>query len=246
MNMNTSTMDKTTSADKSSSWRIFNRISSQYDFLNHVLSFGLDIRWRGRLIGLFPQKTGLNAIDLATGTADVLLSLCRTRGADVKKAYGIDLAQQMLEIGKQKIAKAGLGDKIELQHGDACHIPFGDDRFDAASIAFGIRNVLEPQKPLSEMHRVLKQGGKGLVLEFSMPKNPLIRFFHLFYLRHVVPFLGGILAGDYKAYQYLNQTIENFPYGNEFKTMMAGTGFEDIQSTELLFGTATIYTGLKP
>lgn len=229
--------------NKSESWQMFNTISPKYDLLNRLLSFGLDIHWRNRLISMFPKKDHLKALDLATGTADVLLSLAHKKGGSLSKSYGVDMAEKMLEIGRKKIIQSGFSDTLELKAGDASKIPFYDDQFDAASISFGIRNVEHPIRVLEEMNRVLKPGAPALILEFSLPKNPIIRFCHLFYLRYIVPIIGWIFSGNYKAYKYLNQTIEKFPFGDDFLALMAQGGLKNTSATELLFGTATIYRG---
>ena len=239
MNSNTNT-----SISKSNSWQMFDHISPRYDFLNHLLSFGLDIHWR-RLLGKFlPQRASIKVLDLATGTADVLLSLFKGN-SNVQSGCGIDLADKMMEIGRNKIARRNLEGRITLQHGDAHQIPLNDDTFDAVSIAFGIRNMTNPSRVMSEMHRVLNAGGKAIILEFSLPQSVIIRTVHLFYLRHFVPVIGAVFSGHYQAYKYLNQTIETFPCGNDFCVMMSDAGFKNVKAHPLLFGVATIYQGDK-
>jgi len=223
---------------------MFDHISPKYDLLNHLLSFGLDIHWR-KLLGKFlPNRTNIKVLDLATGTADVLLSLFKNN-TNVLSGCGIDMANKMMDIGRKKIAKHNLDAQITLLHGDAHHIPLDNNSFDAVSIAFGIRNMTVPLGVLSEMHRVLNIGGRALVLEFSLPQNSIVRAFHLFYLRHFVPIIGALFSGHYAAYKYLNQTIESFPYGNDFCALMSEAGFKNISAHPLLFGVATIYTGEK-
>ena len=229
---------------KSESWKMFNQISTSYDLLNHLLSFGLDIRWRKSLAKFLPKKNYVKIIDLATGTADVLISLCR-RQKNIESAVGIDLADKMLEIGRKKIEKENLSKIITLKEGDAARILYADNAFDAATIAFGIRNVENPQIVLNEMHRVVREGGRALIMEFSLPNNLIFRVIHLFYLRAVVPILGGMISGHMHAYRYLNQTIETFPYGEEFCQMMERSGFKNVKANPLLFGVATIYQGDK-
>ena len=230
---------------KAESWKMFNRISRRYDFLNRFLSFGLDISWRKKLAFFLPQKSNLEILDLATGTGDVLIYLCR-RAKNIRAAYGIDMADKMLDVGHKKIKRNGLNDKITLKKGDANQIPFEEDSFDAVTIAFGIRNMTEPKHVLKEMGRVLKKGGRALILEFSIPRNTLIRAIHLFYLRKILPKVGAVISGDLKAYQYLNQTVEAFPYGEEFCQMMRDVGFRNVKANALTFGTAMIYEGTKP
>lgn len=229
---------------KSTSWQMFDEISPRYDFLNHLLSFGLDILWRKRLACFLPDKPNLNVLDLATGTADVLISLFK-RNKNVVSASGVDMADKMMDIGRAKIAKAGLANHITLHHGDAHRIPFEAQTCHAATIAFGIRNMEEPRQVLREMYRVLKPQGRALILEFSLPANAIIRSIHLFYLRQIVPVIGAVFSGHYAAYKYLNTTIETFPYGSNFCALMTEAGFQNVTTHPLLFGVASIYSGDK-
>ncbi len=230
--------------NKSESWKMFNDISPQYDFLNHLLSLGLDMKWRKRLTQLAPQKENLSVLDLATGTADLLISFVKNNPR-LKEGYGIDLAYKMLKLGRRKIEQLGLSDCLKLSEGDITKINFPEKSFDVVSIAFGIRNVENPANVLSEMYRVLKQDGRALILEFSLPANPVIRKFHLFYLRKVVPVVGGILSGNHRAYKYLNETIEAFPYGKKFCGFLEKAGFTNVKAHPLFYGIATIYQGDK-
>ena len=229
---------------KSQSWQMFNDISARYDFLNHFLSFGLDRRWRKKLASFLPPKNNQRVLDLATGTADTLLAFLKYN-SNVGSAVGIDLADQMLEIGRAKVEQKKLQDKVILQHSDANQIPFENQSFDTVSIVFGIRNVVDPMIVLKEMSRVLKSGGRALVLEFSLPANKIVCGVHLFYLRYVVPWVGWLLSNNYHAYRYLNLTIEEFPYGQKFCQMMTEAGFKRVRANPLLWGVATIYQGDK-
>lgn len=231
------------SIPKSESWRMFDAISPRYDILNRLLSFGLDILWRERLVPFLPDNPR-KVLDLATGTADVLLALVRGN-QNIKEAVGIDLADRMLAIGRGKIARANFSGKITLTHGDANQIPFEDNAFDAVTIAFGIRNVEDHNRVLREMRRVIKPGGRALILEFSLPENKLLRAAHLFYLRVVVPAVGGLVSGHGQAYRYLNRTIETFPCGDDFCVLMEFCGFQDVKAHSLMGGIATIYVGEK-
>lgn len=238
---------------KSESWKMFNEISVRYDFLNRVLSFGMDMRWRRRMADFFGNQPNQIILDLATGTADVPLILLETN-PKIDKAIGIDLAEKMLEQGRLKIAQKGLKQKIKLLEGDINHLPFSDNHFDCVTIAFGIRNVEKPQRVLAEMLRVLRGGGRALhrdgtgralILEFSFSSARPIRRLQLFYLRNVVPIVGFLLSGHYRAYRYLNQTIEKFPYGKDFCRIMEEVGFKRVVAQPLFLGTATIYQGDK-
>ena len=155
------------------------------------------------------------------------------------------MARQMLEIGRQKIEDRGLDRRITLISDDAMRLPFKDESFDAVTIAFGIRNVLDTGQTLREMHRVLRSGGRALILEFSLPSNPFLRRLYLFYFRYLMPWIGGIVSGNRRAYRYLNQTVETFPYGKEFARFLTETGFKAVRFFPLSFGVATIYRGEK-
>lgn len=229
---------------KAESWKMFNRISKRYDFLNRFLSFGLDISWRKNIARFLPAQPNLEILDLATGTGDVLIYLLR-RAKNIKSAVGIDMADEMLKIGRNKIAKFGLAEKVRLQHGDVNSIPFNENQFDAITIAFGIRNVEVPSRVLSEMRRTLKKGGRALILEFSLPKNPVIKAVYLFYLRFIMPAIGALISGDSSAYSYLNKTVEAFPYGDEFCRLMCDAGFVNVKANPTTFGVGTIYQGDK-
>lgn len=229
---------------KSQSWQMFNIISKRYDLLNRILSFGLDIHWRNKLARKLKSRSDMHVLDLATGTGDVLITFVK-KHPGIHKAIGLDMAQKMLNIGKRKVKELGLTDKITFQHGDANHLPFEKNSFDNISMSFGIRNVDDPSLVLKEITRTLKPGGRGLILEFSLPENVIIRFGHIFYLRYCVPLIGYIFSGNYRAYKYLNQTIEDFPYGEDFCNLMRKAGLINVSRTSLLFGTATIYQGEK-
>lgn len=230
---------------RSEVWRMFDRIAPRYDLLNRVLSFGRDVTWRKRMARHLPAGRPLEVLDLATGTADQLLFLLDA-GADVRAGMGMDMAEQMLDRGRGKIAQRGLGERLTLRTGDATSIPAPADSFDVVTISFGIRNVVDVGQALREMARVLRPGGRALILEFSLPANRLVRGGHLFYLRRVLPRIGGWVSGDPRAYRYLNQTIETFPYGPAFSRLMRDAGFVDCQAHPLTLGVASIYQGDKP
>jgi len=230
---------------KSTSWQMFNRIAKTYDSVNRLLSFGLDVGWRKKVGLLLPKKEQVALLDLATGTADQVLLLCKEHPQQISEAIGMDLSEGMLEKGREKVDQQKLQDVIRLETGDAVNIPSENSRFDAITISFGIRNVPDVPASLREMHRVLRPEGKTLILEFSMPKNPIVRFGHLFYLRYVLPLVGGLISGDYEAYRYLNTSIEAFPYGESFCSLMKEAGFSTVRQHPVTFGIATIYEGIK-
>lgn len=224
-------------------WRMFNRIAGRYDFLNHFLSFNRDVAWRNQVVKMLPPNNNLHVLDLATGTADQLLAL--NQSGRIAKGVGIDPAEKMLEIGREKISKRGLEDKFELQPGSAEKISATDGKFDAVTMAFGIRNVTDVSQTLGEIYRVLKPGGRALILEFSLPKYTFMKWGYLFYLRHILPHIGGMLSGDSAAYRYLNVTIESFPYGDSFCELMRQSGFDKVSFHPMTLGVATIYQGEK-
>lgn len=229
---------------KAESWRMFNRISKRYDFLNRLLSFGMDVGWRKKLADFLPQRNDLTLLDLATGTGDVPIYLV-LRSKRIKSVVGVDMAEKMLVIGREKIMQNLMRSKITLQTGDVNRLSFNGASFDCTTIAFGIRNIENPAQALSEMYRVLKAGGRSLILEFSLPQNPFLRVLSLVYMRHILPFLGWVISGDFMAYKYLNQTIEKFPYGNAFCRLMTDAGFKNVKANTLGLGVATIYQGDK-
>ena len=223
---------------------MFNEISQHYDLLNRLLSFGIDKHWRRSLAKYLRLEQKMNVLDLATGTGDVLLALAK-EWPELNEGIGLDMAENMLALAKTKIEKAGLAKKLTVKKGDANDIIFSENTFENVTIAFGIRNVADPLVVLKEMHRVLIPQGKAFVLEFSLPQNKLLRRLHLFYLRRIVPSIGGLISGKKEAYRYLNQTIEAFPYGEDFLDLMRQAGFKRAGSHPLLWGVATIYVGDK-
>lgn len=225
-------------------WRMFDRISERYDLLNRLLSFGQDIIWRKHLTANLSDHPQQKILDIATGTADVLLSIVKD-SRNVKYCIGIDMALKMLEFGRRKIRERKLSQIVKLLPGDAMLLPFLDYQFHAVSIAFGIRNVLDVELSLAEIYRVLKEGGRLLILEFSIPKNRIFKELYLFYFRYILPKIGSFLSGDRYAYRYLNQTVEAFPYGEAFCDLMKRAGFKNIETKPLSFGIATLYRGDK-
>lgn len=223
---------------------MFDRIADRYDLLNRLLSFRRDVAWRKKMLTYLPDRRPLDILDIATGTADQLLSFARIDGL-MSNGVGIDMSEEMLAVGRRKIADRGLDQSLTLKTGDAMHVPFPDQSFDTVTISFGIRNVLDIEAGIAEMARVLRPGGTALILEFSTPVNRLFRPLYLVYLRHVLPILGGLISGEYKAYKYLNRTIETFPYGEDFCELMRRNGFAQAKPHPLTFGIATIYEGIS-
>lgn len=228
---------------KKESYKIFDDIAKTYDFLNHFLSMGIDIYWRNQLLKYLPTKTNINALDLATGTGDVALTLVKDER--VKKVTGLDLSIGMIEIGREKVKKKKLEQKINLMIGDGTNIEAADNTFDLTTISFGIRNFNDPQKSLHDIFRVLRKDGRLMIMEFSIPSNFFVRQVYFFYFRNLLPFIGNIVSKHKDAYTYLNQTVETFPYGEEFLKLMKNAGFKNLRARTLTFGIATLYIGDK-
>lgn len=233
-----------TPPSKAESWKMFDEIAARYDFLNHLFSFGLTGSWRRKIASFLPKTPDLAILDVATGTGDVLLALLKMR-PDIQTAHGIDLADRMLTIGRQKVKKNHFENRIILSRGDADKIPFPDNHFDVVTMAFGIRNMPNVMRTLQEILRVLKSGGQALILEFSLPTNAVMRAFYLFYLRSFIPVIGACVSGNRHAYRYLNETVEGFPYGDAFCTIMNIAGFKNPAACPLTGGIVTIYRGNK-
>lgn len=224
-------------------WKMFDRISPSYDKINRIISFGMDQSWRRQVVKHLPDKTRFKLLDIATGTGDQLLSIfdhCKR----VDKAVGIDLSSDMMKLAQNKINLKSYSQKISLQRADAQNLPFTEDAFDAVTFTFGIRNVPSPKIALREIHRVLKSKGRCIILEFSLPPQP-IRPFYLFYIRTILPWVGKALSKDKDAYSYLNQTIETFPYGKAFALLMKEEGFHQIEIHPMALGAVSLYLGVK-
>ncbi|HEY4255422.1 MAG TPA: bifunctional demethylmenaquinone methyltransferase/2-methoxy-6-polyprenyl-1,4-benzoquinol methylase UbiE [Chlamydiales bacterium] len=221
-------------------WKMFNQISSTYDKVNRIVSLGQDVRWRKKVAKELPLKLHLEVLDIASGTGDQIGAFFAA-GLSIQKAVGVDLANEMLAIARKKFASIK---EVEFLHGDAQKLPFKEASFDAASFSFGIRNVEDPLKALQEMRRVLKPKGKAFILEFSMP-NRWVRPLFLFYLRSILPRLGGLFSKQKSAYQYLNRTVESFPSGAAFCAWMEKAGFKAVKRQTMNFGSVTLYSGEK-
>lgn len=227
--------------NKSTVWQTFDAIAPQYDKINRILSLGIDILWRKKVCSHLPVGNELKVLDLATGTGDLLGEIGKL--PRVAEVTGIDMAKEMLAIAEEKYGTAPTQAKLSFIHADASSLPFESESFDAASMAFGIRNIADPLQCLHEIFRVLKPKGRAIILEFSLPESWLIRRIYLFYFRHILPKIGGILSGNNKAYKYLNTSVESFPYGDDFLALMTTCGFSKVQAHPLTFGIATIYVG---
>ncbi|MDT8303233.1 MAG: bifunctional demethylmenaquinone methyltransferase/2-methoxy-6-polyprenyl-1,4-benzoquinol methylase UbiE, partial [Sedimentisphaerales bacterium] len=224
--------------------RMFDRIAPYYVLLNHVLSFGWDFLWRRKLAKAVNSDRKLKVLDLATGTGDLLISLLR-RNPNITEAVGLDISENMLAICRDRIAKHKLTDRVNLVRSDAADCGLPDESFDVVTMGFGIRNTPDAFKTLSEIYRLLRQGGTVLILEFSLPSNRIIRKCYLLYLRNFVPLLGRVLSGDKNAYRYLNTSVEKFYSMNDFTSLMRKAGFNDVSAAPLTFGIVCLYKASK-
>ncbi|MEW6714688.1 MAG: bifunctional demethylmenaquinone methyltransferase/2-methoxy-6-polyprenyl-1,4-benzoquinol methylase UbiE [Nitrospirota bacterium] len=222
---------------------MFTTIAHRYDFLNMVLSLGIDKRWRRFAINQLLKSDKARYLDVATGTGDVALEIVRSIPGS--KVNGVDFSEGMLEIGKEKVSNAGLGERINMGFGDATALPFEDNTFDGSIIAFGIRNVQDYKKGISEMGRVVKKGGRVVILEFTTVQNRIIKPFYRFYISKVLPFIGEVISGKKGAYKYLPESMLAFPSPDEFKKTMEETGLKDVRYYKLTLGIAAVHTGTK-
>ncbi len=223
--------------------RMFDDIAWRYDFLNRFLSARIDKIWRRKAVNELRGRQLDTVLDVATGTGDLALALYKQLHPE--HITGIDISENMLAYGRIKIKDKGLSQRIDLQYGDSEKIPFDDNRFDAVTVAFGVRNFEDLDKGLCEMFRVLKPGGKAVILEFSTPRNKIFRSIYHFYSFNILPFVGRLVSKDKKAYRYLPESVRAFPYGAAFKAHMENCGFSEPHARSLTFGIASIYTGVK-
>ena len=222
---------------------MFNSIARRYDFLNRFLSFGTDRFWRKRAVKIIArQYKNPYILDVATGTAD--LAIAAVKRADAK-VTGIDISEKMLAIGKEKVAKKRLSGSINLIKANSENISFPDENFDVAMVAFGVRNFSDPAKGLSEMHRVLRNSGMIVVLEFSKPQGFLFSRLYNFYFRRALPLIGRLFSGEKEAYNYLPDSVSKFPHNEAFLKMLSEAGFFETRQIKLTGGIASIYTGIK-
>jgi demethylmenaquinone methyltransferase/2-methoxy-6-polyprenyl-1,4-benzoquinol methylase len=219
---------------------MFDRISSKYDALNHLLSFNIDKVWRRKTAKAVAKHHPQTILDLATGTADLAIAIAEHNPQ--AHIIGMDISEKMLEIGKEKVAKKGLANAIELRIGDATSLPFKDNTFDAVTVAFGVRNFEDLEKGLSEIHRVLKPNGEAFILEFSMPERFPIKQLYWFYFKHLLPRIGKTVSKDANAYDYLPTSVERFPKPNVFLHMLGQLRFTNAHAKPMSFGIVTLYT----
>ncbi len=225
-------------------WRLFDRIAHRYDLLNRLLSARQDVLWRNRVLRRLPAGDDLRVLDLATGTGDMLLTLEKVRDR-VAVGVGVDMSSQMLKRGRRKLDRRGLGAGFSMVRADAGQTPFAPDSFDAVTMAFGIRNMPDAAACLAEIHRLLKPGGRALVLELTTPTHRRLLQAYLCYFRHILPRIGGLISGDREAYRYLNRSVEAFPQDEAFCQLMKDAGFQGVAHYPLSCGAATLYAGDK-
>ncbi len=222
---------------------MFNSIAGHYDFLNHFLSAGIDRQWRRHLIRSLSESHASNVLDIATGTADLAILAARKLHIQV---VGADISEQMLRIGNAKVQQAKLDSLIKLEPGDAENLRFHDNYFDAAMVAFGVRNFENLQKGLSEILRVIRPGGNAFILEFSQPRMFPVKQFYSFYSKTVMPGAGRLISKNDGAYTYLPESVQAFPDGEAFLKEMSKAGFVNLREERMTFGIASLYIGQKP
>ena len=222
--------------------KMFDAISKEYDGLNRVISFGIDIKWRKKVVDIVANSKPKFILDIATGTGDMAINLAET---NADKIVGLDISEGMLDVGKQKIIKKGLQDRIEMVVGDSENLPFENDSFDAITVGFGVRNFETLEKGLSEIYRVLKPNGIFVILETSVPtKTPFKQGYNM-YSKHILPVIGKLFSKDRSAYRYLSDSASVFPYGEALNNILRKIGFINVVNKPQTFGVATIYTSSK-
>lgn len=221
---------------------MFDNISSRYDFLNHLLSLGIDRSWRRKAIRMLRDSRPKLILDVATGTGDFAIQALTL---EPTKIIGIDISEGMLSKGRAKLAERGLGERIELLKGDSENIPFEENKFDAVTVAFGVRNFENLERGLQEIHRVLRPGGQLVVLEFSKPRMFPFRQIYSFYFRFILPRVGGLVSKDQSAYRYLPESVRDFPDGERFTAILQSVGFNHTTCKALTFGISSVYSARK-
>lgn len=222
--------------------KMFDTISEDYDGLNRVISFGIDIKWRKKVVQLIKEKNPKTVLDIATGTGDLAIALTETTA---EKIIGLDISSGMLEVGKEKIRKKFLESKIEMVLADSENMPFENNTFDAITVAFGVRNFETLETGLKEILRVLKPGGIFVILETSVPNKTPYKQGYKFYSKNILPLIGKLFSKDKSAYQYLSDSASVFPYGDALNNILREIGFINVNDFPQTFGVATIYTSSK-
>ena len=222
--------------------KMFDTISGEYDGLNRVISFGIDVKWRKKVVKIVNQTNPKSILDIATGTGDLAIALAKT---NADKIIGLDISRGMLDIGKEKILKEKLDNTIEMVLADSENMPFEDNTFDAITVAFGVRNFEALEKGLKEILRVLKPNGVFVILETSVPTKTPFKQGYKLYTKHMLPLIGKMFSKDNNAYTYLSESASVFPYGEALNNILRKTGFINVKDFPQTLGVATIYTSTK-
>ncbi len=222
--------------------QMFDKVSTNYDFLNRLLTFGIDVSWRKKVVKIVENHQAKKILDIATGTGDLAIMLAKI---NTEKVIGLDISEGMLKVAKKKIDQLHLNEKVEMVLGDSEELPFEDHFFDAITVGFGVRNFEDLEKGLNEIYRVLKPNGTFVVLETSQPTSFPIKQGYTFYSKYVIPTVGKIFSKDKKAYDYLPESAAVFPYGDAFNNILLKTGFNTSTVYPQTFGIATIYQAIK-
>lgn len=222
---------------------MFDSIAHKYDFLNRFLSLGIDKGWRTKAMKALKPYQPKTILDVATGTGDLALEAMKILKPE--KIVGLDLSEQMLQFGRVKIEEAGLSAQIQMVKGDSENLPFDNNQFDAITVAFGVRNFQNLEAGLKEMHRVLRTGGRVAILEFSKPSGFPFKQVFQFYFKNILPVWGNMLSKSSNAYTYLPESVQHFPEGKEFASILVACGYKDISVQPLTFGTCTLYLAGK-
>ncbi|TCI91526.1 bifunctional demethylmenaquinone methyltransferase/2-methoxy-6-polyprenyl-1,4-benzoquinol methylase UbiE [Tenacibaculum sp. M341] len=222
--------------------QMFDTISGNYDGLNRVISLGIDVKWRKKVVKIIGKNNPKDILDIATGTGDLALMMAQL---SPKKIVGLDISKGMLEVGRQKINKAKLDNVIDMVVGDSENIPFEDNTFDAITVSFGVRNFENLDKGLTEILRVLKPGGTFVILETSNPTKFPFKQGYKFYTSFILPVIGKLFSKDKVAYSYLSESANSFPFGEALNNILLKNGFKNVNCTPVTFGVASIYTSTK-
>lgn len=242
MSKNVTPYKDSTQGKKEQVTTMFDAISGEYDGLNRVISFGIDVKWRKKVVGILKTKSPDKILDIATGTGDLAINLVETGASRI---VGLDISKGMLEVGKTKVVRKKLEGKVKMIVGDSENLQFEDDSFDAVTVAFGVRNFENLEKGLAEIYRVLKPKGTLVILETSVPTKTPFKQGYEFYSKYVLPAIGKIFSKDRSAYQYLSESASVFPHGREFNNILGKIGFIGMENKPQTFGVASIYIASK-
>lgn len=222
---------------------MFDSIAPAYDFMNRAMTFGIDKLWRRRAVKMIAEHAPKRILDIATGTGDLAIRLAKSLKPE--SVVGVDLSEQMLAIGQEKVKKEGLAGIVSLSPADCMHLPFENEIFDCVTVAYGVRNFEHLQQGYEEMHRVLRSGGVLCVIELSTPTSPLVKPFYKAYTKWIIPAVGRLVSKDVRAYSYLPESIAAVPQGENMLALMKNAGFSQCSFIPLTFGTCTIYVAVK-